>query len=231
MKKNGGKGRIRLGILDDHLSTMDGYEFRLRESEHIEVLVRAATGEELTRALKKQAVDVLILDVSVPNSPSDDTQIPLLYFIPRLIESNPGLNILVISMHNQKNLIQSVMEAGAKGYIVKDDQASIQKLGEIITSIADGGYYFSDNSFQSLFQKGQTPPTPKLPTPRQLQALSLCASRPQADSSEIAAQLNIAPSTLRNLLSDCYRRLGVKNRAGAVERARNLGLIAPQPPS
>ncbi len=223
------KQKIRIAILDDHQITIDGYEYRLHDNPNLEIVVTARTGEELANALETQSADILLLDVSVPNSDSDSNQIPLLYFIPELIANYPSMHILVISMHNQKNLIQSVMEAGAKGYIVKDDRASILKLSKIISSIADGGYYFSDDSFKSLFSDGKLSRSSGLPTARQLQVLSLCASRPEATTADIAAQLSVAPSTLRNLLSDCYKRLDVSNRGSAIEKARSLGLISSPP--
>ena len=64
-------------------------------------------------------------------------------------------------------------------------------------------------------------------TSRQLEALSLCASYPNSKTAELAGKMEIANSTVRNLLSNAYVKLGVQTRAAAVAKARQLGLITP----
>lgn len=218
---------IRLAILDDHQSTIDGYEFRLQSNPEIEIVVTAHNAAQLLSQLPDHPVDVLLLDVSVPISAQDQNPIPLLHFIPDLIANYPGLKILVISMHKQKSLIRSVMQCGARGYIVKDDREAILNLAEIIFSVAAGGFYFSQQSYHSLIGDAQIEGAFSMPSPRQLEILSLCASKPGASSRDIARQLSIAPSTIRNLLSESYKKLGVKNRRAAIEKARTLGIIGP----
>jgi DNA-binding CsgD family transcriptional regulator len=67
-------------------------------------------------------------------------------------------------------------------------------------------------------------------TPRQREVLSLLASRPYLTTAGMAEVLEVAPSTIRNLLSDAYERLEVPNRAAAIVKARQLGLITPDKP-
>ena len=220
---------ITVAVLDDHQVVLDGYAYRLADHPDIRIVLTAQNGAELHARLKLQAADLLLLDVSVPVSETDSNPIPLLHFIPNLRESYPEMAILVISMHKESTLIRSVMEAGAKGYIIKDDHDSIVNLGDIIQSVATGGVYFSKQSYGMLTGEQQSEQTFVMPTKRQLEALSLCASSPGASVEQLAPKLNIAPSTLRNLLSNCYMRLQVRNRAAAVERARQLGLITPFP--
>ena len=122
------------------------------------------------------------------------------------------------------------MEAGAKGYIIKDDREAILQLGDIITSVAAGGVFFSKQSYDVLAGEETDPGEIKMLTKRQLEALSLCAADPNMSTAILAEKLSIAPSTLRNLLSDSYLRLNVNNRAAAISKARQLGLITPYPP-
>jgi DNA-binding CsgD family transcriptional regulator len=65
---------------------------------------------------------------------------------------------------------------------------------------------------------------------RQTEALSLCAAYPEADTSCLAQQMGVANSTIRNLLSGAYLKLNVRNRAAAVAKARQMGLITPESP-
>lgn len=221
---------IRVAILDDHQSTLDGYAYRLNKYEHIRVVATARFGSQLDDMMEQQPVDLLLLDVSVPISEDDPNPFPLLHKLPQLRAQYPDTAILIVSMHKHRTLVRAVMEAGAKGYIVKDDHQAILQLGEIITSIAAGGVFFSEQSYAMMSQAGAGDDEIKALTPRQIEALSLYAAEPDISTAALAKRMNIAPSTLRNLLSDIYMRLNVRNRSSAILKARQLGLITPYPP-
>jgi DNA-binding NarL/FixJ family response regulator len=214
--------KIQVAIMDDHQSIVDGYRYRLTQVPEIEVIATLAYGDELEPALKEHPVDVLLLDVQVPISPKNPNPYPILHTIPRLLEQYPELAILVISMHDQRGLIRAIIEAGASGYILKNDSQKIQELGKAILSVADGGVCFSDKALKAFVARNEEPFTP-----RHLEALSLCASYPNSKTAELARKMKIANSTLRNLLSSAYLKLGVQTRAAAVAKARELGIITP----
>lgn len=216
---------IRVAILDDHLSAVFGHQFALQQAENIEVVGTAQFGEELEPLLAERPVDVLLLDVTVPTSPDNANPYPILHLVPRLLERYPQLTVLIISMHGERALVQSVMEAGASGYILKDDSEAIKNLAAIIRTVANGGIYLSPQARQVL-AKRKTATTDPLLTPRQLETLSLCAAFPNATTADLAKRLNVQHSTCRNLLSSAYVRLGVTNRAAAIARARQLGLLS-----
>ena len=132
--------------------------------------------------------------------------------------------ILVISMYNKPTIIQTVMEAGASGYILKDDQSTIQDLANVVMMVAKGGIHLSQPAFEQLIKRVH-PESPL--TSRQLEALSLCAAYPDASSGELASRLGVANSTLRNLLSGAYFHLKVHTRAAAIIKATQLGMIPP----
>jgi two-component system nitrate/nitrite response regulator NarL len=219
---------IRIAILDDHQSIIDGYLYRLSQSPDIQVVATVAYAEELDRVLDQNKPDVLILDVFVPSSPEDPNFYPILQDIPRWLQKFPQLSIVVITVHQTRSLVRAVMEAGASGYILKDDNAIIQELGSVLRSIARGGVHLSKRVHQYLLTEN---PDDALLTARQLQALSLCAAYPDASTGELAVKLGVAHSTLRNLLSSAYLRLEVHNRSAAITKARQLGMIPPQDPS
>jgi len=217
---------IRVAILDDHQGIIDGYTFRLSNHNDIRVVGTARFGEELEQLLARQPVDVLLLDMQVPISLENPNPYPILFAIPKWLQTYPSLSILAISMHNQRTLIQSTLDAGASGYILKDDYAAIQELASIVRSVANQGIYLSQQAFQVLQRPLRDEAVPEL-SARQLEALSLCAAHPDASTSELAHVMNIAHSTLRNLLSGAYLKLNVPNRASAIAKARQLGLIPP----
>ncbi len=220
--------KIRVAILENHQGIIDGYRFRLEKTADIEVVATAICGDELEPLLARSPVDLLILDVHVPTSRENINPYPILHVIPKVLQAYPRLVILVISMHNQRKLIEAVMGAGASGYILKDDQVSIRDLDSIIRLVAGGGIYMSQSAYQRL-EKGRSGDPEALLTPRQLEVLSLCAAFPEISMEELASKLFIANSSLRNLLSSTYLKLNVRTRTAAIARARQLGLIPPDP--
>jgi DNA-binding NarL/FixJ family response regulator len=221
--------KIRVTILDDHQSIVDGYVYRLEKDPQTQVAASINFGDDLETTLAEYPTDVLLLDVNVPTSPGNRNPYPIMYTIPKLLQTYPGLNILVISMHAERGLIRAVMEAGASGYILKDDQATLKNLGSVVKSVAAGGVHFSQIALD-LYVKFLSTENNNLPTPRQLEVISLCAAYPDSTSVELSERMNVGNSTVRNLLSAAYLKLGVHNRAAAIARARQLGWITPNQP-
>ena len=213
---------IRVAIVEDHQSIIDGYMYRLQDAEGIEVVGVTYFGEEVEALLDDREVDILILDAQIPASKTNSSSYPILLLIPQLLETYPQLNIIIISMHKQRSFIEYALEAGATGYILKDDYQTIESLAEVLRVVAAGGIHISRSLLQLLLrgQSGQ-----QILTQRQLQVLSLCAAYPNETTTELAQRLNVAHSTVRNLLSQSYLRLDVRSRNAAITEAHRRGLI------
>ncbi|PKN92289.1 MAG: hypothetical protein CVU44_14200 [Chloroflexi bacterium HGW-Chloroflexi-6] len=215
---------VQIAIFEDHQGIIDGYLYRLNPNPEMKIVGTALFGADLEPMLARQTVDVLLLDVNLPTSADNRAPFQTLQAISRLFKKYPNLRILVISMSTQIALIQALADAGVSGYIYKDDQTSIQMLSMVVEIIAKGGMYFSPEANRQLHQKAPAE-TPSL-TPRQLEILSLCMMSPDITTAEVAARLQIANSTVRNLLTKAYLKLGVRSRAAALARVQQLGLIA-----
>jgi two-component system nitrate/nitrite response regulator NarL len=222
--------KVRVAILDDHQSIIDGYTYRFSSTAEIEVVATATYGEELEPLLLKHPADVLLLDLSVRTSQENSNPFPILHVIPKLLQKHSNLSILVISMFAEPGLMRSLIEAGVSGYVLKDDQSAFRELGNIVLTVAHGGIFFSKKA-HSLYMQTDAVNGGDLLTPRQLEVISLCASYPDASTAELAEKMSISNSTVRNLLSNLYLRLGVHSRTAAVEKAREMGLVTPRPPS
>ncbi len=222
--------KVRVAILDDHQSIIDGFVYRLSHTPEIEIVATATFGEELEEKLARYPADVLLLDLSVRTSPDNPNPFPILHVIPKLLQRYPNLSVLVVSMFSEPGLMRSLIEAGASGYILKDDQAAFRELGNIVLSVAHGGIYFSKKA-HSLYLQSESLENSDTLTPRQMEVVSLCAAYPDATTADLADMMSISNSTVRNLLSSVYLRLGVHSRTGAVEKAREMGLVTPRPPS
>lgn len=218
---------IRVTILDDHQSIVDGYRFRLGTSERVQVVAAIGFGDELEPTLEKYPTDVLLLDIGVPASADNLNPYPILHVIPSLLQKYPNLVILVISMHAERSLIRAVMDAGSSGYILKDDRTTLRDLENVVISVASGGIYLSRDVNEVLLRAGTG--EIDLLSRRQREALSLCLAYPDSTTADLAKMMSITNSTIRNLLSGAYIKLGVRTRIAAVSKARQLGLITPEP--
>lgn len=220
--------QVRVVVLEDHQSIIDGYVYRLTQAPEIQVVASALYGEELDALLNEHPADVLLLDINIPTSPTNHNPYPILHGIPRVLKAHPHLHILVISMLTQGTLISSLVEAGISGYIFKEDQGSIQQLPRIVPMVAKGGVYFSPGAHQKLHGRTARRADVEL-TSRQLQVISLCAAFPDGSTAELAKRLGVASSTVRNLLSGAYKRLEVRTRAAAIAKVQQMGLIPSVP--
>jgi DNA-binding NarL/FixJ family response regulator len=222
--------KVRVAILDDHQSIIDGYIYRLSSTPEIEVVATANFGEELETVLDKHPTDVLLLDLSVRTSPENPNPFPILFLVPKLLQKHPNLSVLIISMFAEPGMMRSIIEAGASGYILKEDLSAFRELGNVVLSVAHGGIYFSKKA-HSFYMQADASDGTNLLTPRQLEVISLCAAYPDASTADLAQMMTVSNSTVRNLLSSMYIRLGVHSRTAAVEKAREMGIITPRPPS
>jgi DNA-binding NarL/FixJ family response regulator len=220
---------IKTILLEDHPMAMDGYLSRFARDSNIEIIGQFRFGDELVAALQTTIADVLLLDINVPTNPENPNPFPIWHVIQNALERNPEMAVIIISMYDRPAMIDAAIEAGVSGYVLKEDYAAYAELPSIIRVIVAGGIYFSPIARQRWLHRRQSN-SPQILSSRQLEALSLCATYSDENLSEIARRMNIAASTLRNMMSRLYLRLDVNSRSSAVSRARLLGLLPPEVP-
>jgi two-component system response regulator DesR len=176
--------------------------------------------------LAETPVDIALMDVKVPQQHGSPDFYPILRVLPQLVKTYPEMAVLVISAFLEPTIILGVIDAGANGFIYKDDSGPLEDLPSVVRSVVTGrGTYLSPTAQALWTQRQHGRSDPYSLSDRQLEALTLCARNPDASTREVAEQMHVEPSTVRNLLSKAYLRLGVNTRMGAVEKAKQLGLI------
>ncbi len=133
--------KIRLLITDDHELVRAGLVQFLGSSPGIEVVAEASSGDELLATLRATKVDLLLLDMSMPGMSGED-------LIARIKSRYPDMRILVLSMHNETEVVLRAMKAGASGYICKDCSPKI--LLEAIRKVVETGKYLEPEMAERL---------------------------------------------------------------------------------
>jgi len=225
---------IHVVIVDDFPVMIEGYESSLAKTPHVKIVGTALYGDELMPLLAQHYVDLLLLDINVPISEENRMAIPIFNIIPQVIRTYPHLNVLIETMYADPSLIKAIIEIGVSGYMLKDDLYAEQEFGAIVTSIVkDNGCYWSPEVIKLLEKpKGEKNKEEPHLTPRQIEAISLCAAYPEKSTAQLAEFMNITDSTFRNHLTGAYFKLGAPSRGAAIAKARQLGLIVSdkQPP-
>jgi DNA-binding NarL/FixJ family response regulator len=206
---------IRVIIADDHPLIRTGIQMVLASEPDIQLVGEAASGEEAIEVVRGTEADVLLLDLSMPGM----SALEVVAVIQTLA---PTLKIMIVSAYDDEVIIQSVIQAGVVGYLLKDEAEAL--LGEGIRTVYRGATWFSESAMQSLL--AATKPTPasfaETLSPQERQILQLLAQG--CSNNEIAQQLHLAPQTIRNYTTRIYDKIGVSSRSEALIWAHERGL-------
>jgi DNA-binding NarL/FixJ family response regulator len=126
---------LRIIIADDHPLLVDGLQRMLGEMKDMEVLAPVQNGRQLLARLREQAVDMVLLDLHMP-------QLDGLETLKILQKEFPALKILIFTNYNQPKLLREARNLGARGYLLKN--CTSQTLKEAVLTVSDGGTWFQE---------------------------------------------------------------------------------------
>ena len=189
----------------------------------MEVVASVGDGEELVRATSEHCPDVVITDLSMPDL--DGVEATRL-----LLKTQPGLAVLVLTMHEDDEHVFAALRAGARGYLVKGSGG--EEIVRAVLAVASGDAIYGGAVARRIVAfyagEGQESPTarafPEL-TPREREVLDLLATGTR--NHEIARRLGMSEKTVRNHVSQVLLKLHVPDRTAAALRAREAGLFTP----
>lgn len=209
---------IKVSIADDHPLVLAGLEKLLHDSSIIDLLDFCRNGDELLLQLAKRQPDVLLLDIQMPGKHGDE--------LARYITQTwPKISILVLTNLDQTFHVENMLLNGAMGYLLKHSDKEV--LEEAIETVYKGKQFVDPSMKDQLLQdmieaRNKAAAMPKL-TQREKEVLGLIAG--EYTSSEIAEKLFISYRTVENHRLNLLFKFGVKNAAGLVRKAVQLGLI------
>lgn len=210
---------IRVLVADDHVAFRGGLRAALESAGDIRVVGEAASGlDAITRTGQLQP-DVVLMDVNMPGIDGIEAT-------RRIVDASPHVAILVLTMHDDDDMVFAAVRAGARGYLLKGAQRA--ELLRAIHAVVAGEAIFGPGVARRLMAffsrpspRQQRDAFPEL-TEREHEILDLIARG--RSNTEITTQLVLSPKTVRNHISNIFSKLQVRDRAEAIVRAREAGL-------
>lgn len=207
---------IRVVIVDDHRVVLEGFMARLKMEPEIEVIATASNGLEALEVVKQHRPDVILMDVSMPIMNGIDAT--------RLIkEEVPDAKVLMLTMHDNREYIMKVMQAGAVGYMLKE--ISAEKMVQAIKTVNLGSTYFCESVTQTLFTQDIIPSAQK-PNPLSRREEAVLKMVAQGHSSKkIASLLNISYRTVETHRQNIKHKLDIHSTAELAQYAIQHGML------
>lgn len=215
----------RILIADDHQMVRKGITTLLSDTPELKVIGEAKTGLEVLKFLEKTQTDIVLMDITMPEMNGIEAT-------KQITANHKGVKVLAISMYDEYDYIQSILKAGAYGYILKD--ADKEELITAIRKLLDNKNYYSDKvlakitskvAYERKAEEGKTTYEPTL-TKRELEVIRLVAK--EYTNQEIADLLSVSNRTVDTHKRNLLKKLKVKNVVGLVKYALKHNLIEPR---
>jgi len=214
---------IKILLADDHKIVRDGIKALLSDVKGIEFLFEASTGREVIEILEKESVDIVIMDIEMPELDGIQTT-------KYLTENFVNVNVLALTMHEDESHIIKMLQVGAMGYILKS--TGKKELSEAIKTVASGESYIAKEASEIImrrFMKKKALSKKRsfqvILTKREKEVLKLIAE--ELTNIEIGEKLFISTRTVDTHRRNLLQKIGVKNTAGLVKYAIQIDIIDP----
>ena len=203
--------KITVLLVDDHSLVRRGFRRMLEDEADIEVIGEAGDGEESVKLAKKLRPQVVVMDCALPGMNGLDAT-------RQIIDQSPETSVLMLSMHSESTWVRQAIEAGAKGYVLKN--AMDLELGPAIRRIAAGETIFDPKVEQKTALRGERN---SALTQRELEVLQMIVDG--KSNKEIALALELSANTVAVHRANIMNTLGIHKTAELVVYAIRAGLV------
>lgn len=214
--------KTRILVADDHGVVRKGLRLQLEQNEQFEVVGEAADGREAVRLAEELKPNVVIMDIAMPSLNGIEATA-------QIVKHNPGVGVIILSMHSDESYLVRTLAAGAKGYLLKDTaDADLQRA---VQNVARGKPFFSpaiakvllEDYVRQLQQRGLQDSYDLL-TEREKEILQLLAEG--KSNKEVATILNLSPYTVETHRTHIMQKLDLHSSAEIVLYAVRKKIIA-----
>lgn len=201
---------IQILIVDDHLVVRTGLRSMIESEEDMVVLAEASNGTEALETYRKKPATVVLMDLRMPRMGGVEATAAIR-------ELDPSARILILTTYDGDENIYRALQAGAQGYLLKDVPQDEFLLA--VRKVAQGEYYLPHEVATRLARRV---PTDKL-SQREMDVLRLIVAG--NSNKEIADQLRLTESTVKNHVNSLLAKLHVHDRTQAVTTALKRGIV------
>ena len=210
--------QCRIVLVDDHSLFRNGLRGLLDRCPGYRVVAEAGSGEEFLAMLPELEADVVFMDIAMPGMNGDETT-------ERALQLRPDLRIITPSMFGDENYYTRMVEAGARGFLLKD--SDIEDVIRAIEAVRSGGSYFSASLLASLAGRMRTrddlmPEEEALSVREREILVAVCRG---LSNQEIADELFISKRTVDKHRANILEKTGCKNTASLVVYAIKHGIV------
>lgn len=211
--------KIKVLLADDHRILIDGLKAILTKDRSLKVVGTAHNGLEVLEFLKKEAVDVLLLDLQMPVMDGLETTM-------HVKKSYPDIKVIMLTTNDEGSIITSLFKVGATGYLLKN--ASKEYLIQGIKDAHEGKKVISSHLTEKMIEsltegskvkKGTIP----MITKREIEVVKLIAQ--EYTTQEIADALFVSTNTVATHKRNLFVKMDVKNSVGMIKKAMDWELI------
>jgi len=199
---------IRIIIADDHQLFRNGLKLLLDSFPELRVAGEAANGNELIRLLSETEADMILMDINMPEMDGIEAT-------RKIMESHPEISVIALSMYGEEEYYYNMVDAGAKGFLLKD--SDINEVKEAIITVMRGGNYFSQELLYNVIQKFKTRETKirqaNLSKREKEILMKICEG---LSNQEIADNLFISKRTVDKHRANLLGKTGSKNTASLI---------------
>ena len=199
---------IKVMLADDHALMREGIKHLLEFDGSIEVISEASSGLECLDKIKKIKPDILLLDINMPDMNGLDV-------LKELKKEDDSIKILILTVHSEVEYLIHAIDIGADGYILKDSGSL--ELKQAINLILNGEIYIQPSLLPALNSRLINRDTDKDKldslTKREIEILTQIAAG--MFNKEIAINLNISERTVKNHISNIFKKIDVSDRTQA----------------
>ncbi len=203
---------IRLVLADDHEIFRDGFRVMLKKQRGVELIGEAGNGEELVELVKKTMPDIVITDIKMPKMDGiKATKV--------LSKEFPGVGVIALSMFDEENLIIEMLEAGAKGYLLKN--AHKDEIVSAVQAVYNKQTYYCNHTSRKLTKliaESNFNPYQRISKPdfseRELRIIRYVCE--ELSNREIAEHLKLSVRTIEGYREKIQEKINARNMAGIV---------------
>ncbi|MDO7867231.1 response regulator transcription factor [Nocardioides jiangxiensis] len=211
---------LRVAVVDDHQLFREGIVELLGTAEDITVVGQAGTAAAALDLVVRTRPHVVLLDLDMPDTvvpssgPGDATR--------RICGASPGTSVVILTMHDEAELVRALLDAGAAGYLLKT--AGREELLNAVRAAGSTGAATVSLPRDTVVALSRSAGGPgDILTPRERAVLTCLAAG--SSNRAIASELHVSEATVKRHLATVYTKLGVSSRLEAVIQAQERGLL------